>query len=81
MNENFHKIRCEGNFPDSIFSSLVKIKDQFGGKLFYEGKEWHEEDGEAVNEVKPLGKIWFSIYIFPHYTNVFIATRYCMDSL
>jgi hypothetical protein len=31
--------------------------------LFYEGEEWHEEEGEVVNEGKPLGKIWFSLSI------------------
>jgi hypothetical protein len=65
--ENFHEIRCEGNFPDSVFSSLVKINEQFGGKLLYEGEEWHEENDEVVNEGKPLRRIWvfLSIIFFP----------------
>ena len=32
---------CEGNFPDSIFSAMVKVRDRFSGMLFYEGEEWN----------------------------------------
>lgn len=61
-----HEIRCEGNFPDSVFSTLIKVKDRFGGKLFYEGEEWNEE-AEVVNESSSLKKTWiiFAIVFFP----------------
>ncbi len=62
-----HEIRCEGSFPDSVFSALVEVKDRFDGKLFYEGEEWDERDDESVNESSPLEKLWiiFAIVFFP----------------
>ncbi len=51
--ESLNEIRCEGNYPDSIFSALVNIRDKFDGKLFYEGEEWHEEINES-NLVRKL---------------------------
>jgi len=65
--ESFHEIRCEGNFPDSVFSALVKVKEKFGGKLFYEEVEWNKEGDEEVDEAGLMGKIWmvFAIIFFP----------------
>jgi len=65
--ESFHEIRCEGNFPDSVFSALVKVKEKFGGKLFYEGVEWNKEGDEEVDEAGLMGRIWmvFAIIFFP----------------
>lgn len=62
-----HEIRCEGSFPDSLFSALVKVKEQFGGQLLYEGEEWNEKGDEAVAESNSLGKIWIilAIVFFP----------------
>ncbi|WP_200382734.1 hypothetical protein [Thiococcus pfennigii] len=62
-----YEIQCEGDFPDSVFSALVMVKDQFGGKLFYEGEEWNEKDGEVVEEAGSLEKIWIilAIVFFP----------------
>ncbi len=65
--DDFYEIRCEGNFPDSVFSALIKVKSLFGGKLFYEGEEWNGEDVEAVTKAKPLEKMWLvlAIIFFP----------------
>ncbi|HEC19568.1 MAG TPA: hypothetical protein ENI97_09510 [Gammaproteobacteria bacterium] len=65
--DSAHEIRCEGNIPDSVFSALVRVKDLFGGKLFYEGEEWREEDDQAVTEARPLEKVWLilAIIFFP----------------
>ncbi len=65
--ESAHEIRCEGNIPDSVFSALIKVKGQFDGKLFYEGEEWSEEDGEVVDEASPMEKAWIilAIIFFP----------------
>jgi hypothetical protein len=62
-----HEIQCEGDFPDSVFSALVMVKDQFGGKLFYEGVEWKENESEVVEGVGPHNKIWIilGIIFFP----------------
>jgi hypothetical protein len=62
-----NEIQCEGDFPDSIFSALVMVKDQFGGKLFYEGEEWNENDDEVVEEAGSLTKLRsvLAIIFFP----------------
>ena len=64
--EASNEIRCEGNFPDTVFSALVKVKTDFNGKLFYEGEEWNEED-EVVDKASFLEKTWIilSIVFFP----------------
>jgi hypothetical protein len=74
--ESLHEIRCEGNYPESVFFALVKIRDQFGGKLFYEGEEWNEEDGDEVAEAGLLEKalIVLAIIFFP-ITLVYLLLR------
>ncbi len=70
--ESLNEIRCEGNYPDSIFSALVNIRDKFDGKLFYEGEEWHEE----INESNLVGKIMIvlAVIFFP-ITLVYLLIR------
>ena len=65
--ESTHEIRCEGNFPDSVFSALVKVRDQFGGELLYEGEEWNERENEIIDEAGSLEKVWLilAIVFFP----------------
>lgn len=71
-----HEIQCEGDFPDSVFSALVMVKDQFGGKLFYEEEEWNEDYVEVVDEAGSLNKIWLilAIIFFP-VTLVYLLIR------
>ncbi len=59
------EIRCEGNYPDSVFSALVNVKEQFNGKLFYEGEEWNQN--EDVGKASTLEKFWLilAIVFFP----------------
>lgn len=74
--QSSYEIRCEGNIPDSVFSALVKVRDRFGGQLFYEGEEWNEEDNEIVNEAKPLEKMWIALaIIFFPITVVYLILR------
>jgi hypothetical protein len=71
-----HVIQCEGDLPDSVFSALVIVKDQFGGKLFYEGEEWNENDGEVADEAGPLEKIWIVLAtIFFPITLIYLLIR------
>ena len=65
--ETSNEIRCEGNLPDTIFSALVKVKERFGGKLFYEGEEWNEKDDEIIDEASLKEKTWIilAIIFFP----------------
>jgi len=74
--ESSCEIRCEGDFPDSVFSALLKVKDRFGGKLFHEGEEWNEKEDELVNKAKPLEKIWIMLAItfFP-VTMIYVLLR------
>ena len=74
--ESTQEIRCEGNFPDSVFSALVKVRDRFSGKLFYEGEEWNEKENEFVDEAGPLEKVWLilAIVFFP-VTLVYLLLR------
>lgn len=74
--ESSYEIRCEGNIPDSVFFALIKVKGLFGGKLFYEGEEWDEEDGEIVNEAEPLEKMWIALaIIFFPITLIYLLLR------
>ena len=61
--ESTQEIRCEGDFPDSVFSAFVKVRDRFGGNLFYEGEEWNEGENEVVDRAGPLEKLWLIIAI------------------
>ena len=63
--ESLGEIRCEGHLSDSVISSLITVKDQFGGKLFYEGEVWNED--EVIEEESPIKKTWIilAIVIFP----------------
>ena len=65
--ESTCEIRCEGNFPDSVFTALVKIKERFDGKLLYEGEEWNVEENEVSDEAGSLEKTWLilAIIFFP----------------
>ncbi len=70
------EIRCEGDYPDSVFSSLVKIKLQYGGKLLYEGEEWIGEDEEEVDQTGVMGKILIVLaLIFFPLTIVYLLLR------
>ncbi len=61
-----HEIRCEGNFPDTVFSALIKVKERFNGKLFYEGEEWNDENN-VIDEASLTEKTWsiLAIIFFP----------------
>lgn len=66
-NKLVHEIQCEGELPASVLSALLMVKEQFGGKLFYEAEEWNEDFGEIVDEAGPLNKTWLilAILFFP----------------
>ena len=74
--ESSCEIRCEGDYPDSFVSALIKVKDKFGGKLFYEGEEWNEKEDEVLSKAKPLEKILvlLAIIFFP-VTMVYVLLR------
>ena len=76
LDESAHEIRCEGRIPDSVFSALILVKDRFKGKLFYEGKEWSEKDGEVVEKVSRMEKagIILAIVFFP-FTLIYLLIR------
>jgi len=57
------EIRCEGAFPDSVYSALKKINKKYDGKLFYEDEEWEEGHEEQVEEMSNLEKIKIIILI------------------
>jgi hypothetical protein len=71
-----YKIECQGDIPDSVFSALVMVKDQFNGKLYYEGEEWNVNNVEAIEEAGSLEKIWIilAIIFFP-ITLVYLLIR------
>ena len=57
------EIRCEGSFSNSVFLSLQKTKQRFGGTLFYEGEEWNEDHAEEPEEASTLGKMWIVLMV------------------
>ncbi len=63
-----HEIECQGDYPDSVFNAMLKVKESFGGKLFYEGEEWNiEEKLEPVTKAGTIEKIWvvLCVLFFP----------------
>lgn len=65
--ETAHEIRCEGHLSDSVISALIEVKEQFGGKLFYEGEEFDDNDDIEGGEssVREIAWIVLSVIFFP----------------
>ena len=76
FDESTHEIICEGLCSDALIAALVKVKDQFDGKMFYEGEEWDEKGSEVVNEAGSIEKMWiFLAIIFFPVTLIYLFLR------
>ena len=74
--ESAGEIVAQGHLSDEVVSAFFMIRDQYGGRLFYEGEAWDGQDGQVVEAASRREKMWImlGILFFP-LTLVYLLLR------